>query len=147
MLRLLVDRFVVGARIAAARYGGALGVPALIGMEYCDALTDSLTGDSGAGGWLRARSDVIRSICRAPHSTSIPSSRFRRCLAIPPNDRYVPVLLALVVQITITPHRAVPPPLNCSGTCDDPGYTSIAATERGLMKWSMSSMSYGWPST
>jgi CTP:molybdopterin cytidylyltransferase MocA len=47
-------------RIVAAAYGGTVGVPALFGAEHLDALA-RLTGDSGAGAWLRRRlADVTR---------------------------------------------------------------------------------------
>lgn len=53
-LRRLITAFQNGARIVASGYEGAPGVPALFGREYVpDLLT--LTGDAGAGPWLRKR--------------------------------------------------------------------------------------------
>ena len=54
MLNRLIAEFAAGARIAAAGYDGAPGVPALFGREYVPELL-GLTGDTGAGPWLRSR--------------------------------------------------------------------------------------------
>lgn len=57
-LRGLIDAFRAGARIVASGYEGVPGVPALFGREHVSSLL-GLTGDSGAGAWLRSRlSDV-----------------------------------------------------------------------------------------
>lgn len=53
-LRSLMDAFGDGARLVAAEYGGTIGVPAVIGREHFQSLL-ALTGDAGAGRWLRAR--------------------------------------------------------------------------------------------
>lgn len=58
VLRLLVDAHRGGARLVAADYGGSPGVPALISREHAGDLR-SLTGDNGAGPWLRARLDAV----------------------------------------------------------------------------------------
>ncbi len=59
--RLSALLVVFGAqRIVAAEYAGTIGVPAVVGREYFEAMR-GLTGDAGAGQWLRARvSDVAR---------------------------------------------------------------------------------------
>lgn len=53
-LRALVAAFHSGARIVASGYDGVPGVPALFGREHAPALM-GLTGDAGAGPWLRNR--------------------------------------------------------------------------------------------
>ena len=59
-LRRLVDAFTSTSRIVAAEYRGVLGVPALFAREHLDDLLQ-LTGDAGAGGWLRRHArDVTR---------------------------------------------------------------------------------------
>jgi len=50
----LIAAFRAGARIVASGYDGVPGVPAVFGREHAPALT-GLTGDAGAGRWLRAR--------------------------------------------------------------------------------------------
>ena len=56
----LIDAFARGARIVAAEYDGAVGVPALIGAEHARELGELVTGDAGAGRWLRERDDLVR---------------------------------------------------------------------------------------
>lgn len=58
ILRALIARFHSGARIVASGYAGEPGVPALFGREHVPALVE-LTGDTGAGQWLRARSPEV----------------------------------------------------------------------------------------
>jgi molybdenum cofactor cytidylyltransferase len=60
-LRLLVDAFRAGARLVAAGYSGTIGVPAIVGREHFESLLE-LGDDVGAGRWLRARSDEVRSV-------------------------------------------------------------------------------------
>ena len=60
-LRPLLDAFADGARLVAAEYSATIGVPAIIGCEYMDALL-ALEGDAGAGRWLRAKGDAVRRI-------------------------------------------------------------------------------------
>jgi molybdenum cofactor cytidylyltransferase len=60
-LRALLDAFEDGARVVAAEYGGTVGVPAVIGREHFGALLE-ITGDSGAGRWLRDRMDEVRRV-------------------------------------------------------------------------------------
>jgi CTP:molybdopterin cytidylyltransferase MocA len=57
-LRALVAVFDDTRRIVAAEYGGAVGVPALIGQEHLHELLQ-LSGDAGAGRWLRARLPAV----------------------------------------------------------------------------------------
>jgi len=60
-LRTLLDAFGPARRIVAAEYAGTVGAPAVIGREHLDDLVVRLTGDAGAGKWLRARlTDVTR---------------------------------------------------------------------------------------
>lgn len=54
VLRRLIGAFRAGARLVASGYQGAAGVPALFGREHVPALL-SLSGDAGAGAWLRSR--------------------------------------------------------------------------------------------
>ena len=57
-LSRLIDRFDDAHRIVASSYADTIGVPALFGIEHADELR-ALTGDHGAGHWLRGRmSDV-----------------------------------------------------------------------------------------
>jgi molybdenum cofactor cytidylyltransferase len=60
-LRALLVAFGGDARLVAAEYGGTIGVPAVIGREYFQALVE-LTGDAGAGRWLRARGDAVKRV-------------------------------------------------------------------------------------
>lgn len=53
-LHSLMEAFRAGARLVASGYDGVPGVPALFGREHAPALM-GLTGDAGAGGWLRNR--------------------------------------------------------------------------------------------
>lgn len=54
VLRRIIAEFAGGARIVASGYDGVPGVPALFGREHVPELL-SLTGDTGAGSWLRSR--------------------------------------------------------------------------------------------
>lgn len=58
MLRTLIRAFHAGARIVASGYEGVPGVPALFGREHVSELME-LTGDTGAGPWLRSRSPEV----------------------------------------------------------------------------------------
>lgn len=61
ILAQLIQSFVSGHRLVAAEYQGVVGVPAVFGKEYFDEL-DQLSGDSGAGSWLRARTGEVTSV-------------------------------------------------------------------------------------
>ncbi|MCR4341966.1 MAG: nucleotidyltransferase family protein [Gemmatimonadaceae bacterium] len=58
MLRRIIAEFAAGARIVATGYEGVPGVPALFGREHVPELL-SLTGDTGAGPWLRSRAREV----------------------------------------------------------------------------------------
>ena len=59
-LRRLITAFDDERRIVASAYDGTIGVPAVFGREHLHDLV-RLTGDHGAGSWLRARqSEVTR---------------------------------------------------------------------------------------
>ena len=57
-LASLIAQFEAGHRLVASSYDGVIGVPALFGREFLEELTH-LTGDTGAGAWLRTRSDSV----------------------------------------------------------------------------------------
>lgn len=61
VLAKLADSFASGNRLVAASYNAALGVPAIFGKEYFDDL-GHLSGDSGAGQWLRRRANEVSAI-------------------------------------------------------------------------------------
>ena len=50
----LIGRFDETHRIIASQYADTVGVPAIFGKEYIDELK-ALTGDHGAGKWIRSR--------------------------------------------------------------------------------------------
>lgn len=60
-LASLIAVFGGDRRIVASSYDGIIGVPALFAREFLDELA-TLTGDAGAGGWLRARSDKVTAV-------------------------------------------------------------------------------------
>jgi molybdenum cofactor cytidylyltransferase len=60
-LRSLLDALGDGARLVAAEYGETIGVPAVIGREHFESLLE-LSGDAGAGRWLRARIGEVRRV-------------------------------------------------------------------------------------
>lgn len=60
-LRHLTAAFDEGHRLIASSYNGVLGVPAIFAREFFDDLS-RLSGDAGAGGWLRARSNAVTSV-------------------------------------------------------------------------------------
>ena len=60
-LRRLIDSFDRDHRIVASEYDGVIGVPALFGREYLDDLAH-LSGDSGAGSWLRSQRHAVTRI-------------------------------------------------------------------------------------
>lgn len=61
-LKQLIDAFDSDHRIIASSYDNVIGVPAVFGVEYIDDLT-RLSGDTGAGKWLRRRH---REVTRIP---------------------------------------------------------------------------------
>lgn len=60
-LTSLIAAFDDDHRIIASSYDGTLGVPALFGREFLAELTE-LTGDAGAGSWLRARPSGVTAL-------------------------------------------------------------------------------------
>ena len=60
-LATLIQSFAAGNRLVAASYDGVVGVPAVVGREYFRELM-SLSGDRGAGQWLRAQGDRVHTI-------------------------------------------------------------------------------------
>lgn len=58
LLRRLIDAFHRGSRIVASGYDGEPGAPALFAREHAPALL-GLTGDAGAGAWLRSRAGDV----------------------------------------------------------------------------------------
>ena len=57
-LRQLITPFDDEHRIVAAAYDDTIGVPAVFGREHLDDLM-RLTGDRGAGSWLRSRQNEV----------------------------------------------------------------------------------------
>jgi molybdenum cofactor cytidylyltransferase len=57
-LQRLIAAFDARHRLVAASYEGTIGVPAVFGREYLAELLH-LTGDAGAGPWLRSRSSEV----------------------------------------------------------------------------------------
>ncbi len=60
-LRRLLSAFDSDHRLVAAEYAGVVGVPAVFGREYFGELME-LTGDVGAGAWLREQSSQVTRI-------------------------------------------------------------------------------------
>ncbi len=60
-LKRLIAPFDASHRLVAASYEGTIGVPAVFGREYVAELLH-LTGDAGAGAWLRSRSSEVTPI-------------------------------------------------------------------------------------
>jgi molybdenum cofactor cytidylyltransferase len=60
-LRRLIATFDAKRRIVASSYAGTIGVPAVFGREHADSLM-RLTGDAGAGPWLRSRASEVTSV-------------------------------------------------------------------------------------
>jgi molybdenum cofactor cytidylyltransferase len=57
-LKRLIAAFDGDHRIVASAYNNTMGVPAVFGREHVDALMH-LTGDAGAGAWLRSRPSEV----------------------------------------------------------------------------------------
>lgn len=60
-LASLIAEFDNGHRLVASLYDGVIGAPALFGREFLEELT-KLTGDFGAGAWLRARAESVTKV-------------------------------------------------------------------------------------
>ena len=67
-LRRLVKAFDDDHRVVASAYDETIGVPALFGQEHFDDLK-RLTGDHGAGSWLRSRRNDVTAV--PLHSASL----------------------------------------------------------------------------
>jgi CTP:molybdopterin cytidylyltransferase MocA len=79
-LRALLDAYEGDARLVAAEYSGTIGVPAVIGSEYFDALL-ALEGDAGAGRWLRSRVSEVRRVPLPEAAVDIDTAEDRALLA------------------------------------------------------------------
>lgn len=60
-LKKLITAFDADHRIVAASYAGTIGVPAIFGCEHIKELM-RISGDKGAGQWLRDRVDQVTSV-------------------------------------------------------------------------------------
>lgn len=60
-LESIITAFDDDHRLIASAYNSTIGVPALFGREFLEEIS-KLTGDSGAGNWLRARKDLVTAI-------------------------------------------------------------------------------------
>lgn len=60
-LRRLIAAFGAEHRIVASAYNNTIGVPAVFAREHVDDLMH-LTGDAGAGAWLRSRPSEVTSV-------------------------------------------------------------------------------------
>ena len=60
-IRKLLEPFAEGHRIVASHYNGVLGAPAIFGAEFFDPLLE-LTGDHGAGAWLRNNANAVTAV-------------------------------------------------------------------------------------
>lgn len=60
-LGVLLAAFSGAGAAVAAEYAGTVGVPAVVGREHLDGLR-ALTGDAGAGRWLRAHPALVRRV-------------------------------------------------------------------------------------
>jgi CTP:molybdopterin cytidylyltransferase MocA len=60
-LKKLTSRLDEGHRLVAAHYSGTIGAPAIFGSEFFGELKQ-LTGDHGAGKWLRERLEQVTNV-------------------------------------------------------------------------------------
>ena len=60
-IRRIVDAFDLEHRVVASSYSDVLGAPALFSKEFFTSLLE-LSGDHGAGAWLRANADVVTAV-------------------------------------------------------------------------------------
>jgi CTP:molybdopterin cytidylyltransferase MocA len=79
-LRALLDACEGDVRLVAAEYSGTIGVPAVIGGEYFDAML-ALEGDAGAGQWLRERVLEVRCVPLPEAAVDIDTAEDRAMLA------------------------------------------------------------------
>lgn len=69
-LQQLLSTFDQDHRVVAAEYAGTIGVPAVVGCEHFKEVC-SLTGDAGAGRWLRTRLEDVTCVPMADAATDI----------------------------------------------------------------------------
>jgi molybdenum cofactor cytidylyltransferase len=69
-LNRLIAAFDDDHMIIASSYAGTIGVPAVFAREFFGDL-ESLSGDRGAGQWLRAHADVVTSVLLPEAETDI----------------------------------------------------------------------------
>ncbi|HWL39186.1 MAG TPA: nucleotidyltransferase family protein [Gemmatimonadaceae bacterium] len=72
-LRRLMAAFNARQRIVASAYDDTVGVPAIFGREHADDLM-RLTGDAGAGSWLRSRRSGVTSVSLQAGAVDIDTS-------------------------------------------------------------------------
>lgn len=73
-LALLIAAFDESHRVVASSYDGVIGVPALFGREFLQELA-TLTGDAGAGAWLRDRAAMVTAVPLQKAALDIDSPR------------------------------------------------------------------------
>jgi CTP:molybdopterin cytidylyltransferase MocA len=69
-LAKLIGMFDEKHRLVASHYSGTIGAPAIFGSEFFNDLK-RLSGDQGAGKWLRARSEEVTTVDLAEAATDI----------------------------------------------------------------------------
>jgi CTP:molybdopterin cytidylyltransferase MocA len=69
-IQKLLDRFDDKHRLVASQYNGVLGAPAIFGAEFFDKLLE-LTGDHGAGAWLRNNAEAVTTVRMAEAAIDI----------------------------------------------------------------------------
>jgi molybdenum cofactor cytidylyltransferase len=69
-LRTLLAAFDASHRLVASAYNDTFGAPAVFGREYAQALA-ALTGDTGAGSWLRSRPGEVTLVPLANAATDV----------------------------------------------------------------------------
>ncbi|MGH7621644.1 MAG: nucleotidyltransferase family protein, partial [Gemmatimonadaceae bacterium] len=82
-LRRLLDAFAHAHRVVAAEYATTIGVPAVIGREHFADLL-ALTGDTGAGQWMRARPERVHRVRLPDASVDIDTAEDAATLATIP---------------------------------------------------------------
>jgi molybdenum cofactor cytidylyltransferase len=69
-LKRLIDRYDSSHDIVAASYSGTIGAPAILGAKHFGKLLE-LTGDEGAGKWMRERLDRVTAVPMHEAATDI----------------------------------------------------------------------------
>jgi CTP:molybdopterin cytidylyltransferase MocA/pimeloyl-ACP methyl ester carboxylesterase len=104
-IRHMMKKFDRDHQLVAAAYSGTIGVPALFGAQYFGALLE-LTGDAGAGRWLRDNRESVTTIEMPEAAVDIDTpadlpkhgSARERFLAFRRKQRKAPPLAAQTVQ-------------------------------------------------